>query len=89
MYEGCGSLKTCFGSPSGCIGSQDCNILAVVVVKGDTYMFQLSGKKTKQDPLKYVALALSSNEKMVSISHQKQYILPILIKHKFLSISGR
>lgn len=61
FYQGCGSTKTCFGIPDGCVGDQSCTAVSAVNVRGDIYEFELQSI-SKQHA--YVALGLSSDDKM-------------------------
>ncbi|XP_044006147.1 putative ferric-chelate reductase 1 homolog isoform X2 [Aphidius gifuensis] len=59
IYEGCGKLKNCFGTPDGCIDTADCKAIVAIDVKGEKYTFELLGEGGK-----YVALGISNDEKM-------------------------
>lgn len=41
IYEGCGSVKTCFGLPDNCVNDQSCRIITAVTVKGDRFEFEV------------------------------------------------
>lgn len=34
IYEGCGDIKTCFGSPDNCVASKSCQTFSAVIVRG-------------------------------------------------------
>lgn len=44
IYIGCGTTKLCFGIPSGCILTQNCNMLATVYDNNGDFEFELLGK---------------------------------------------
>jgi hypothetical protein len=41
IYEDCGSTKSCFGLPSGCVESKDCISFGAVIVKDGNYEFEM------------------------------------------------
>lgn len=61
FYDGCGSTKTCFGVPDGCVEKQNCNAVTSVSVQGNKYIFSMSARNAS-----YVATALSDDVYMVS-----------------------
>lgn len=45
-YPGCGTTKVCFGTPSGCLITEDCIIFSAVIFEDDKFIFELlSGSK--------------------------------------------
>lgn len=60
FYSDCNKLKTCFGSPEGCVDSGTCSAVASVRVEGNRHTFEL-----KADKAAYVAVGLSHDNKMV------------------------
>lgn len=47
VYEGCETEKVCFGIPSGCITSGNCNLFGAVIYENERFFFQLlSARKT-------------------------------------------
>lgn len=40
-YPGCGTTKVCFGTPSGCLVTNDCNIFSAVIFEDDKFTFEL------------------------------------------------
>lgn len=61
FYNGCSESKLCFGTPDGCVSTQNCEAVAAVAVIGDRYEFEL--KATSPD-VAWVAAGLSSDAKM-------------------------
>lgn len=59
IYEGCGKIKNCFGTPDGCIDTLNCKAIVAIDVKGEKYTFELLGEGGK-----YVAVGMSKDEKM-------------------------
>lgn len=59
FYSDCNQLKSCFGSPEGCVDSQTCTAIASVKVEGTRHTFEL-----KADNAAYVAVGLSEDNKM-------------------------
>ncbi|XP_026481553.1 putative ferric-chelate reductase 1 homolog [Ctenocephalides felis] len=60
FYNGCGSQKTCFGQPEGCVTTKDCKLVMACTVRGEKYQFEL---KATGNP-GYAAVALSDDSKM-------------------------
>lgn len=60
FYDGCNTLKNCFGSPEGCVQSQNCAAVTAIKVEGTRYTFELKGRTPA-----YVAVGLSDDAKMV------------------------
>lgn len=60
FYDDCGLTKTCFGSPDGCLSSQDCVAVTAVKVEGTRYMFEMKARNAA-----YVAVGISDDQKMV------------------------
>ena len=67
MYNGCGATKNCFGTPAGCIETKNCIAMVTVLVRGERYLFELQARDSK-----YVAVGLSDDSKMVTLSVLKQ-----------------
>lgn len=61
MYEGCGTTKTCFGFPSGCVDNGNCNAMTAVTVEGEKYSFEM---KSGAANIAYIATALSMDDRM-------------------------
>lgn len=61
IYAGCGTTKTCFGFPSGCVATESCNAVTAVTVLGEKYHFEM---KAGHDSPAYVATALSMDDRM-------------------------
>ncbi|XP_037920288.1 putative ferric-chelate reductase 1 homolog isoform X2 [Hermetia illucens] len=61
IYEGCGSVKTCFGLPDNCVNDQSCRIITAVTVKGDRFEFEVQSGFGQPG---YVAVGLSTDNKM-------------------------
>ncbi|XP_050442083.1 putative ferric-chelate reductase 1 homolog isoform X2 [Adelges cooleyi] len=59
FYDDCGETKTCFGSPEGCLTTQDCVAVTAVKVEGTRYMFEMKARNAA-----YVAVGLSDDQKM-------------------------
>lgn len=59
FYDNCGQTKTCFGSPDGCLSTQDCAAVTAVKVEGTRYMFELKARNAA-----YVAVGISDDQKM-------------------------
>ncbi|KOC65651.1 Putative ferric-chelate reductase 1 like protein [Habropoda laboriosa] len=59
FYSGCGSMKNCFGTPSGCMETKNCMAAVTVLVRGERYLFELQARDSK-----YVAVGLSDDSKM-------------------------
>lgn len=59
LYDGCGSLRSCFGAPAGCIAKRNCNAAVAVAVRGTRYEFEMKALKAL-----YVAVGLSDDAKM-------------------------
>ncbi len=64
LYDGCGSVRSCFGAPDGCIAKRNCNAAVAVAVRGTRYEFEMKALKAL-----YVAVGLSDDAKMVSTSN--------------------
>lgn len=62
FYEGCGTVKNCFGYPPGCLKTMNCRAVTSVTVQGDKYTFQMQAMNAK-----YVATGLSEDRMMVTI----------------------
>ncbi|XP_065343218.1 putative ferric-chelate reductase 1 homolog [Cloeon dipterum] len=41
IFEGCNSIKGCFGWPSNCVASKSCRVLVTYMFKGSAYEFEL------------------------------------------------
>lgn len=41
VYDECGLTKSCFGLPLGCLEVKDCKSFGAVIVKDDTYEFEM------------------------------------------------
>uniref|UniRef100_A0A2H8TDL1 Putative ferric-chelate reductase 1 n=1 Tax=Melanaphis sacchari TaxID=742174 RepID=A0A2H8TDL1_9HEMI len=59
FYDNCGQTKTCFGSPDGCLSTQDCAAVTAVKVEGTRYMFEMKARNAA-----YVAVGISDDQKM-------------------------
>lgn len=59
FYEGCGTVKNCFGYPPGCLKTMNCRAVTSVTVQGDKYTFQMQAMNAK-----YVATGLSEDRMM-------------------------
>ena len=65
-YQGCGEIKGCFGSPSGCVEERSCEMLVGYALTGDNDVnFEIIGRSGFSNP--YVAFGLSDDGKMVSL----------------------
>lgn len=62
IYHGCGSKKTCFGFPGGCIDTKSCTAMVSCLVQGDRYEFEMKARNSA-----YVAVGLSLDMSMVRI----------------------
>jgi len=62
IYDGCGSKKTCFGFPSGCIESKSCTAVVSCLVEGERYEFDMKARNSA-----YVAVGLSQDANMVRL----------------------
>lgn len=60
IYDGCGDIKTCFGSPDNCIATKSCQTFSAVIVRGEKYIIEMKSRKNAG----YVALGLSDDDKM-------------------------
>lgn len=64
LYRGCGSTKSCVGSPHGCLETSSCD--AALAVNSDSsgsgYVIDMFGKQSK-----YVAVGFSDDTGMVSL----------------------
>lgn len=72
FYNDCGQQKTCFGSPDGCLSTQDCSAVMAVKVEGTRYLFEMKGRNAA-----YVAVGISEDQKMVrktaaAVSHARK-----------------
>lgn len=70
FYDGCGSTKTCFGVPDGCVGRQNCNAATAVSVQGNKYIFSMSARNAS-----YVATGLSNDKFMVNKNENRSRII--------------
>lgn len=61
FYDGCGSTKTCFGLPDGCLTDKSCRSIVAITVRGSIYEFEL---KSGYNQPAYVAAGLSEDDKM-------------------------
>ncbi|KAG4077096.1 hypothetical protein HA402_016083 [Bradysia odoriphaga] len=61
IYRGCGSVKTCFGMPIGCLNELSCEAVAAVLVEDDLYEFELQSEDARAA---YVSFALSRDTTM-------------------------
>ncbi|PNF24839.1 putative ferric-chelate reductase 1 [Cryptotermes secundus] len=59
IYDGCGSKKTCFGFPGGCIDTKSCTAMVSCLVQGDRYEFEMKARNSA-----YVAVGLSLDMSM-------------------------
>ncbi|XP_014210218.1 putative ferric-chelate reductase 1 homolog [Copidosoma floridanum] len=59
FYEGCGSVKNCFGTPDLCVDQKNCMAAVSVLVQGERYVFEMQSRNSK-----YVAVGLSEDNKM-------------------------
>ncbi|VVC24734.1 Hypothetical protein CINCED_3A009275 [Cinara cedri] len=59
FYNDCGQQKTCFGSPDGCLSTQDCSAVMAVKVEGTRYLFEMKARNAA-----YVAVGISEDQKM-------------------------
>jgi len=59
IYDGCGSKKTCFGFPSGCVESKSCTAVVSCLVEGERYEFDMKAMNSV-----YVAVGLSQDATM-------------------------
>jgi len=62
IYDGCGSKKTCFGFPSGCVESKSCTAIVSCLVEGERYEFDMQARNSA-----YVAVGLSQDATMVRL----------------------
>ncbi|KAL0279216.1 UNVERIFIED_CONTAM: hypothetical protein PYX00_000821 [Menopon gallinae] len=68
IYEGCNTVKSCFGFPDNCVSTKSCTLLSTILVKGDRYEFELMGVPNDNKRPKYVALGLSDDTFMADDS---------------------
>lgn len=47
IYDDCGSTKSCFGFPDGCVATRSCNAVGTVFVRGDIYQFEMKSGFSK------------------------------------------
>lgn len=59
LYDGCGSVRSCFGVPSGCVETRSCEAAVAVTVRGQRYEFEMKARNAV-----YVAVGLSDDAKM-------------------------
>ncbi|XP_034935155.1 putative ferric-chelate reductase 1 homolog [Chelonus insularis] len=59
IYDGCGTIKSCFGNNDKCVDDKSCTAIVGVKVKGEKYIFELLGKGGS-----YIAVGLSNDNKM-------------------------
>lgn len=59
FYDGCNTMKNCFGSPEGCVPTQSCIAVVAISVEGTRYTFELKARTPA-----YVAVGLSDDAKM-------------------------
>ncbi|CRK94859.1 CLUMA_CG008351, isoform A [Clunio marinus] len=66
LYKGCGSEKVCFGSPRGCVNSENCNMFGAVKHNDETFVFEILSQSmdNHEDGMSYVAFALSHDNRM-------------------------
>lgn len=62
IYNGCGTEKTCFGFPGGCVETKSCRAVVSCLVQGDRYEFDMKASNSA-----YVAVGLSQDVNMVRI----------------------
>lgn len=62
FYDGCNTVKTCFGVPDDCVERQNCNVVTTVAVQGNKFLINMRAKSAA-----YVATGLSEDQQMVSI----------------------
>lgn len=74
FYDDCGQTKTCFGSPDGCVSTQDCVAVTAVRAEGTRYVFELKARNAG-----YVAVGISDDKKMV---RRRDVILTVVIKRE-------
>lgn len=43
IYNGCGSVKLCFGMPEGCVASRNCDLVSTVYDNNGDFEFELLG----------------------------------------------
>lgn len=60
FYDGCAVTKLCFGTPDGCVSTQDCAAVVAVTVSGERYEFEM---KAVGKPA-WVGVGLSDDDKM-------------------------
>ena len=63
-YAGCGEYRGCFGLPEGCVETGDCQAMVTYTLSSDETMFDFVIHGSKMNSGEYVAMALSSDEKM-------------------------
>lgn len=86
FYSDCNQLKSCFGSPEGCVESGSCSAVASVRVEGTRHTFEL-----KAESAAYIALGLSTDNKMVGdfldivpkLKSKQLWALIIFLKYLF------
>lgn len=61
IYRGCGSSKTCFGTPPGCLNVSSCQAVVAVLVEDDEYEIELQSENTQAG---YISFALSRDDEM-------------------------
>ena len=59
FYNGCDDTKKCFGTPEGCVSTQNCVIVTAITVKHELYEFEM-----KSTGKKWVGVGLSDDNKM-------------------------
>lgn len=62
IYNGCGTEKTCFGFPGGCVETKSCTAVVSCLVEGDRYEFDMKARNSA-----YVAVGLSQDVNMVRL----------------------
>ena len=75
IYDGCGSKKTCFGFPSGCVESKSCTAVVSCLVEGERYEFDMKARNSA-----YVAVGLSQDAIMVRL-----FVFFVLFLNKLLA----
>lgn len=44
VYDGCGTIKICYGSPSGCLQNRNCRLFGAVIFAENRFFFELLSK---------------------------------------------
>ncbi|GAB0093620.1 Putative ferric-chelate reductase 1 homolog [Sergentomyia squamirostris] len=65
IYDGCGTTKSCFGFPDGCLAQRQCQAITTVTARGERFYFEL--KSGHNNPA-WVAVGISTDNRMMDDS---------------------